>query len=354
MVRGPSWDAQELQIAARAYKMATEDEIRGADQTTLNFGRNILRYVRQFQPRDLLNSDRRYGNRENGEVNILIYLKKKCFNSIQKFQKEVKKIERKEPSGVSDVDIHCMAIAVHLKLASVMDYDFTAGGRKEFNPAVTWNLYLAWLEVRHLPKFTQSPQEEIVAAQTARVNQRDGVASRLSASIAVLNDSDGDDDNNDNGNFINGIINDDANNLGTKMPAKTNDFNDTTAYAVTAGKSTPRAARGIQKSKEALKKNLQVVESLGHMKCVSTNISLIAKRIDVTTNAMQKKRKLQCGKEVISLLERKYKLTTDPDEKALIMIKINQKYDERLYELEQDGIADHEPEPEPEAEQFEE
>jgi hypothetical protein len=50
MGRGLAWDWQERQIAAKAYVLATENNIVGADQKTSQFQESIYRYVQQYTP----------------------------------------------------------------------------------------------------------------------------------------------------------------------------------------------------------------------------------------------------------------------------------------------------------------
>lgn len=139
MTKGVAWEAHELQIAARAYKMATENTISGANQTALNVGLSILCYVKQLQLRGLLDTNLWYGNCVNGETDILLYLKKKYFLNIQKFRKRLLAIENKNPTGVNNIDIHCMTIATHLHFCLGLNYDYTKTFSQCFDPGMVRN-----------------------------------------------------------------------------------------------------------------------------------------------------------------------------------------------------------------------
>lgn len=328
--RGVAWDPQELQMVCRAYRMATENRINGADQTTLHFGDSIVRYLTDLQPRNLQPTDLRYANRVNGRESILRNLKKKVFLDIQKFQKRLLSINNKLPTGnPSETDIHCMAIAYHLGWSTGLDYSFTTSGSKHFNPATTWKNYLAYLEVRHLPKFDICPHRTIVEVQNARVNNR--------CNPPNIVDSD-DDDIVDNAFTIDGGGNDLD---GTDPPIDNNAFLELAAKP--AGSTKTRGARGMQKAKVELIQHNQVQEGLTVVKDVRTDIAKITNNVVIMRHAMAKKHDLKKKAVVITLLKRKYDgmKDTNPVEAKVILKKINQKCDEQLQELENDGVEEN-------------
>lgn len=316
--RGPNWDAHELQIACRAYKMATLNRIKGADQTVLHFGDSIVSYIREMQPHDLMDTDLRYANRTNARESILKNLKKKCFLDIQKFQKRLLSIKNKDPTGnINERDIHCMAIAYYLGRSNGLDYNYTTGGSKSFDPATTWIFYLAYLEVKDLPKFNICPHQTVVATQTANVNRRN-------SAIGI------DDSDDDEGIVVNG--NDNGNNL----VAESHTLVDTAG--ITAGQTTPRGSRGVKKAKIELKQNNQVEAGIKAIKDVHTVISNVTHNVELIRHAMAKKHQHKYKSDVIHLLQRKHDLVkaTNPVEAEVILKKINKKYDEQLAELEDD------------------
>jgi hypothetical protein len=197
MTRGPSWDAFELQIAARAYKIATQNRIRGADQKKTTFGDHILKLIKELQPHDLQDTDLRYGNRANGRVSILRHLKDKVFPDLTKFGKRLLSIITTDPTGgCSEKDKHCMAIANHKNWVIGMSYDYCSFGSKAFNPAEKWNHYLAWMELRLLAKFDICPQTSIIDNHNQKVSsiEKAKKLQKHKGSMDMDDDSDADDD----------------------------------------------------------------------------------------------------------------------------------------------------------------
>lgn len=82
-------------------------------------------------------------------------------------------INSKPTGGLSETDIHCMAIAVHLKISSGMDYAYVSYGENPMDPQKTWENYLAYLEVKDTPKFSLTP--EIAGSRRNASNSDDQV-----------------------------------------------------------------------------------------------------------------------------------------------------------------------------------
>jgi hypothetical protein len=61
----------------------------------------------------------------------------------------------------SDADVHCMAIAHHLKMANGADTRFMTNGTFSFDPKTKWPNYMAYLELRKNPKFHHSPSAAV-------------------------------------------------------------------------------------------------------------------------------------------------------------------------------------------------
>ena len=107
----------------------------------------------------------------------------------------------------------------------------------------------------------------------------------------------------------------------------------------TAGPTKPRGARGVQKAKKELKQNNQIEAGLKVVKDVGGDINNISHNVSIIRKTMAKKHQRKYKAEIIKVLERKYDMMkqTNPVEAEVILKKINQKYDERLEELENDG-----------------
>jgi hypothetical protein len=334
MTRGVAWDAFELQVAAKAYKIATSNRISGADQTARSFGDSIVRNVRELQPTDLLDNDLRYSNRINASECILRNLKKNVFVDINKFARRLLSVENKKPTGnVSEKDKHCMAIATHLGMCTGMNYDYTTFGVKCFDPVVTWKNYLAFLELRFLPKFDVCPQKSVVDKQDAKVmaieegtkgKKRDTTTDDTFDTLA------------DNFNHL------DSQDEEVIEIKEENDvpYTDYNAPALTVSMSNSnnnaKGTKGIKKSKLELKQQNNVEAGLKVMKFVGSDITKIMNNVETIRDVLTKKLQRKNETEIITLLERKYKLLKDtrPVEAAAILTKINRKYEHRLQELE--------------------
>jgi hypothetical protein len=268
MTRGPSWDAFELQIVARAYKRATKNNIKGADQTSLGFGDSLVRYIREMQPHDLDINDLRYSNRVNGRVCIWRHLRKTVFIEINNFNRKLASVKSKNPTGnLNEKDLHCLAIANHLKKCVGIDYNYTTSGSNSFNPATTWKYYLAYMELKGLVKFDICPQKTIVQQQNHKV------LSKHASSKAKQQGKKGDIDNiNDDVDDLNDVIiniesdaEDDNLPIQDEYEDENNENNEndmipendsSSDYHTPAAK--PRSNKGIKKAKLDLKKRIRL------------------------------------------------------------------------------------------------
>jgi hypothetical protein len=121
---------------------------------TQQFSECIHRYVIQFAPP---NADPlRFGGRS--PRTIYDYIKINILPDVQKFSPAINIVKRSINTGnPSEVDIHCMAIAHHLRWVFGADPSYMTNGKQAFNPSKKWDNYLAYLELRKNPKFFESP-----------------------------------------------------------------------------------------------------------------------------------------------------------------------------------------------------
>jgi hypothetical protein len=148
----------ERQIAAKAYVLATENNVSGADQKTSIFQESIYRFIKQFTPP---NSD---PNKFSGRSmkSIYLFLKTEILPDVQKFSSAINIVKACLDTGnPSETDIHCMAIAHHLKIANGADTRFMVCGTFSFDPKLKWPNYMAFLELKKHPKFFSCPSLEI-------------------------------------------------------------------------------------------------------------------------------------------------------------------------------------------------
>jgi hypothetical protein len=168
MGHGLAWDAVERQVAAKAFLAASQNCVRGADQKTAQFISSIHRYVIEFTPK---NSDpRRFFART--PHSIFKYIKSEILPDVQKFSCSITKVNITLNTGnPTEVDVHCMAIAHHLKWTYGADTRFMTTGPMAFDPKTKWDNYLAYLELRKSPKFLDSPNMSVKKAAPATVKK---------------------------------------------------------------------------------------------------------------------------------------------------------------------------------------
>jgi hypothetical protein len=82
------------------------------------------------------------------------YLKYNVFKDVQKFNKALRNVYSSEPLGVTEEQKINMAVAIHVKKTKHMNYEYKDYDSKQ------WRSYLAWLQLKDLPKF-KFPYSEI-------------------------------------------------------------------------------------------------------------------------------------------------------------------------------------------------
>ena len=142
----PNWKPHEIAIACKAYTIATQNGIKGADQDIETFNKDILERVRDLAP--VGHAPGTYHERGNRAYK---YIRDNVFNDVQKFNKAIRIVDLSNPGGVSESQKVNMAIAIHLNLTKKMSYEY-----KDFNKG-QWKLYGAWAALRVLPKFQYDP-----------------------------------------------------------------------------------------------------------------------------------------------------------------------------------------------------
>lgn len=155
MPLGKLYNIYERQLSARAWVHATLNSEHGADQKLETFQHSVYKELKKLQPEKPESG--RYCNRTPS--NIYCNLRDNVFPNIQKFMKTLMMVRNMNPTGITDeVDIHCLAIAIFKKKTSGLDYAFIQKGEECFDPKHTWDNYLAYLEVREMPKFSETPE----------------------------------------------------------------------------------------------------------------------------------------------------------------------------------------------------
>lgn len=156
------WQGGEVAIACRAYVAATGDPVKGADQTVETFNNAILKRIEELAPNQIdAGTYHQRGDR------VFPYLRDNVFPDVQKFNKARRLVELSCPSGVTEQQKVNMAVAIHLKESTMMDYKY-----KDFDPYL-WRFYSAWLQLRKLPKFAFGSDNASVVPREICENNRE-------------------------------------------------------------------------------------------------------------------------------------------------------------------------------------
>ena len=145
MGRGLGYSLHERRALAIAYINASNDSVDGADQNVPEFGAKIITNLLTLQPTGA--EPGHYVDRDETGVTQWQYLRDSVFGDIQKFNHSFLLVEQAEISGITDQEMINIAVALHLGRIDHPDRD-----ARDTNPT-DWTNYLAWLELRVLPKF---------------------------------------------------------------------------------------------------------------------------------------------------------------------------------------------------------
>ena len=137
------WSPEEKRIAALAWKRASADPISGADQKADIFREKVKVNIAALALHDCDKQCYHYCS----TASIFGHLRDRVFADIQKFNSVLRLVEGANLSGVDKQQKINMAVAIHLKKSSLPSYLF-----KSFD-AYQWPNYLAWIELKDIPKF---------------------------------------------------------------------------------------------------------------------------------------------------------------------------------------------------------
>jgi hypothetical protein len=324
MPKGVRFCSVERQVAARAYRIATENAIKGADQKLVSFEADVYRQVRRHMPPG--NHPGQYC--ERSASNIVRFIKGNILHDIQKFGVSLRLIKSGNPTGnVSDKDIHCMAIANHQNKCIGINYNYTTFGKLHFDPIATWDNYLAWLELKDCPKFQDSPSTTITTTHATKMNSNTNVTGKI-------DDNDKNEIDNDNDDYTTTTTTSTKYNYGDDVESVPSSF------AGSAKKSDgTRSSYGIKKSKIELKKQNRDVDVVTKINGVKNEVQALNATHQQMLCMMQSSMKKQDDLEILKLLKVKYKAIRSIDRvKAnAVKILISQKTDDILQHYEDDN-----------------
>ena len=169
------WKGDEIALACQAYVGATLNPITGADQDFVAFTSDLLKKYEALSPN--VCEEGTYYKRGD---RVYPYLRDNVFPEIQKFQKSLRLVHSSYPSGVTEDEIVCMAVAIHCNETESMEYRF-----KTYD-CTKWKLYAAWNHLEKLPKFHSTAPPNENDNQTLAILKRSsrGVGRGKKAAIA--------------------------------------------------------------------------------------------------------------------------------------------------------------------------
>jgi hypothetical protein len=177
MPRGKQWAPVEVAALARAFVQATNNPIKGADQRTEVFIADIMSNFKRLAPAGLLPTSFTYHYRQdNPKENAYFYLRDTVFKDIMKFNSCLRIVYSSQPTGTNEQNKINMAVAIHMKRTNRMNYKY-----KDFDAVNEWRFYLAWCELKELPKFhytTEMPGTASAQGTTAgdeNANENNGI-----------------------------------------------------------------------------------------------------------------------------------------------------------------------------------
>ena len=126
------WKGDEIALACQACDDATLNPITGADQDFVAFTSDLLKKYEALSP-NVCEAGTYYKRGDR----VYPYLRDNVFPDIRKFQKSLRLVHSSYPSGVTEDEIVCMAVAIHCNETESMEYRF-----KTYD-CTKWKLYAA-------------------------------------------------------------------------------------------------------------------------------------------------------------------------------------------------------------------
>ena len=140
--RNIKWSSEERHVAALVYLRATQDCVKGKDQSSTVFWNSVETLIGKIPSSEVRSTETiRSANA------IKSFMKNNVFCNLNKFNISLNKVLATKPSGVPEEQIISMAVALHLNKATGRDYN-----QKYFETRRCVN-YEAWLVMKDSRKF---------------------------------------------------------------------------------------------------------------------------------------------------------------------------------------------------------
>ena len=158
MVSKKHYKAEEVTVLAKAFAIASQDPIVGADQRSEDLAKKIHLKVKELAP---ANCDAGTYHHRTPD-GIWGFLRDTVLKDVQAFNKSLRLVYLSEPSGVSEEDKINMAVAIHKSKVERMEYRF-----KDYE-ARDWKCYDAWNVLKGHRKFL--PPQQPIQEEPPQVN----------------------------------------------------------------------------------------------------------------------------------------------------------------------------------------
>ena len=174
MPKGRRFTEQENHLFAKAFCWATNDGIKGVDQSGESFMERVLQHVKRHAPANAPEGS--FHHRDVGSIQRQLA---KIKADVAKFMASLRQVLLVEWSGIPEEQKVNMAVAVHLGKAKAPGYEW-----RNFNPTL-WPNFHAYKVLSTLAQF-QNPKVQAMssASTTSSFGSLDGADERCSDSLS--------------------------------------------------------------------------------------------------------------------------------------------------------------------------
>jgi hypothetical protein len=142
MGKAAQYSSEEGRVIAMGWLTATYTE-KGTDQKAESFRSDMYDAIFLNAPPNAAEGTFHH----RGDRKLFNYWRDTISKHVNVFSKSRRLVNASQPSGVDEQQKINMAVAIHMKLATKMDYEY-----KDYDPT-KWKHYSAWLVVKDTPKF---------------------------------------------------------------------------------------------------------------------------------------------------------------------------------------------------------
>jgi small ubiquitin-related modifier len=154
------WGSAEIAAVAKAYVDVTNNPLRDADQKQKVFIADLLSKLESLAPAGL---NPKLGTYHHRGAAAWTFLSGACFKDVHKFiNGALLSVYLSKPSGVTEQQKINGAVAIHMKKTNYMNHEY-----KDYDATKEWRHYLAWLQLKDLPRFQNSEIQGSISASNS-------------------------------------------------------------------------------------------------------------------------------------------------------------------------------------------